>query len=614
MTKTTKKNILKMNFTELENWWQDYKDGMASWGGYLTSPYPDLLATWYAERVVDYSKVKNKKNISPYDPVMPASELNILAAERHLKDLKRQGTDEFPWIFDEEKGHRPIRFIEKKCKPSKGDFGQLVLQPWQHFVIGSIYGWVHKDTGIRRFREAVDFIGRKNGKTTKVSGLANYMLGEDDENGANIYILANSQKQSNILFEESAAMVKASPYLSKRFKPMARVIKFPKKNCTMVAMSAEKKKDGENLHFGCFDEVHDFKDYVLINVMKRSRAMRKQPLIMYITTAGTVLDGPLMDMYDQGKECLEKYDDNLDERTFYYLAQIDNFKEADNPEMWIKANPNICLMDMVSMITDYKKDRKNPQELADWITKQFNLFSDIDELSFVDMTTINKNNKEIDFDAIKGKECVAGYDLSETEDFTAADLEFPLYESGEVVVLCHSWISQKRYDKDNNKARLDQWIKQGDLTITPGDYVDYQYVYEWFVEQSKIYKIIQINYDRRNSLVLNQLLTGYGFKMEETIQGFTTLGGPMKHFKELLLDGKVIFNNSKIYRWYLSNVKLVKDRNQNWMPTKQSKNRKIDGLAATLNSHTKVVELLVKPQGTGNVGFMSMKDIMKGGD
>lgn len=606
---TTTKPIIDMTYTELEAWWEDFKEGMASWGGYLLEPYPELLTTWYAERVIDYGNLDSQDNWTPWDPQMPASELVILAAKRHIRDLKRQGTDEFPWIFDEEKAHRPIRFLEKKCKPSKGDFDQIVAQPWQHFVIGSTYGWVHRDTGIRKYREALEFVGRKNGKTTMVSGLSNYMLGEDRENGANVYILANSQKQSNILFEEAKAMIEASPYLSKRFKAMAREIKFPAKNCVMVAMSAEKKKDGENLHFGCFDEVHDYVNYILINVMKRSRGMRRQPLIMYITTAGTVLDGPLMDFYENGKDCLEHLEDDVDERFFYYLAQVDTAAEADNPMTWMKANPNLCLMDVVNLITDYKQDKKNPQELADWITKQFNLFSDIDELSFVDMPTIKRNNKTIDIETLAGRKCVGGFDLSETEDFTAAVLEFPL-DNGEVFILHHTWIPQARYDRDNNQERIDVWEKAGDLTVIPGDYVNYEYVLDWFVEKSKLYDIVKINYDKAKALRLNKELENAGFVTSEIRQGFLSLGGPMQNFKEMLLDGKVIFNNSKLYRWYLSNVKLVMDRNSNWMPSKQSKNRKIDGFAATLNSHAEVLDMLVNPVGTGKVTYYSISDLM----
>src|SRR5699024_9444757 len=159
--------------------------------------------------------------------------------------------------------------------------------------------------------------------------------------------------------------------------------------------------------------------------------------------------------------------------------KLDSPKEADDPRLWIKANPNIGLMDFVNLVTDWKKDKKNPSERADWLTKQFNLFSNIDDLSFVDIPTIEKNNGERDKRELEGRECVGGYDLSETEDFTAAALEFTL-DDGRVFILSHSFIPQARYDRDSKQARLDQWVDDGDLTIIPGDYVKYEYVYEWF--------------------------------------------------------------------------------------------------------------------------------------
>jgi phage terminase large subunit-like protein len=588
-------SLLEMSYTELEAWWSDHLAEQKSWGAILEQPYPELLTNWYAERLIDGS--------------IPASKENISAAKRHMRDLERQGTDDFPWIFDDEKGHRPVRFIEKKCKPSKGDSDQLVLQPWQHFVIGSLFGWVHRDTGIRRFREGLTFVGRKNGKTTLISGLSDYMLGFDGERGANIYILANSQKQSSILFDEAKAMIEESPYLDKRFKALRSEIRYDAMKCKMEAMSAEKNnKDGENLHFGVFDELHEYKDYSLINVMKKSRGMRKQPLILYITTAGYVLDGPLVDYYENGAECLDNYDDNLDERTFYYLAQLDNPEEADHPELWIKANPNIGLMDFVNLVFDWKKDKKSPQERADWLTKQFNIFSDVDELSFVDIATIKKNNKTVDLETLKGRECIGGYDLSETEDFTAAALEFPL-DDGSVFILSHSWVPQARYDRDSNQRRLDEWIKAGYLTVIPGDYVQYEYVYDWFVEQAEKYIIKLITFDEAKALYLNKALERH-FQTEVIRQGFKTLGGPMQNFKELMLDGKVISNKNRMFQWYLNNVRLIKDRNDNWMPTKQNQKRKIDGFAAALNSHTRVIDMLIKPQGNGDIGVVSMKELL----
>lgn len=580
MMTTSKINLLKLDYSSISEWAENYIKTEKSLGHILDEPAPILLTTIYAQMVIEGSIVAN--------------EWVKRACERHLNDLKKSKSNDYPWKFDEEKAWRPIRFIEKKCKPSKGDFDQLILQPWQHFIVGNMFGWVNKRTGLRRFREALIFLGRKNGKTTLESGLADYMAGFDGENGANCYVLANSQKQAGILFEESRTMITKSPWLNKRFIPNRSEIRFPKTNGKIQALSAEKNnKDGENLHFGVFDEIHEYKDYSLINVMKRSRGTRKQPLIVYITTAGTVLDGPLVDFVDQGKDCLKNYEDNIDERTFYFMASLDNTKEADDPKMWIKANPNLGLMQIADLIDDYKRERKSPKEYADWLTKQFNIFADTDELSFVTPETLEKNNKHIDLKEIEGHECIGGYDLSDSEDFTSACLEFPLSD-GSVFILEKSWIPQKRYERDNNQERIKDWERRGEIEIIPGDYVDYTYVLNWFLEMNDKYDIVQINYDRAKAIRLNKELEMAGFNTEKVIQGYLTLGGPMQNIKELLLDGKVIFNEQKMFKWYLNNIRLVQDRNNNWMPTKQSQSRKIDGFAAALDAHVSVIDMLVE--------------------
>lgn len=591
-------NVLNMTHTERVRWWETFRKEQASWGGLLLEPYPELLTNWYAERLLDGDILASKENIA--------------MAKRHLNDLKRQGTDEFPWIFDEEKGHRPIRFVEENCKPTEGDFEKFILQPWQHFVVGSVFGWVHKDTGVRRFREALVFLGRKNGKTSLISALSNYMMGYDEEQGANIYVLANAKEQANILFEKTKEMVKMSPRLAGKFKNQRNVIKDEKSFSKMEARASDSRKlDGLNTHFAIFDEIHEFVNFKLINVIKKSRAARRQPLLMYITTAGYILDGPLMQYIENALDCAAHMQDTLNERVFYFIAKLDNVQEADNPKMWLKSNPNLLLMNFVDLVADWLTERRIQEERADWITKQFNLFSNIDELSYVDMPTIDKNNKQVDLATFQGKEAIIGYDLSETEDFTAVVVEIPIINTGEIIIICHSWISQARYDKDGNKQRLDKWIAQGHLTVTPGAYVKYEFVLDWIIEQGKIYRIVKIRYDRRNSLALNQELESRGFSMEEVRQVHMILGGPMKHFKELMLDGKVIYNQASMFRWYLSNVKLAKDRNSNWMPTKQSKNRKIDGYAATLNAHCSVIDMLITPKGDGNIQVLSMSDLLK---
>ncbi|MGG3987690.1 terminase large subunit [Bacillus smithii] len=562
----------------------------------LNKPSPKLLATWYAEQVVAGNIIASK-NVK-------------LACQRHLNDLKRAGTDDFPYVFDEDLGHRPIRFIEKFCKPSKGNFKQLILQPWQHFVIGSLFGWVHKETKLRRFKEGLIFVGRKNGKTTLISGLSLYGVSKDGENGADIPLLANSMKQARLLFDEAKAMVKASPKLRKYFRPLRDAIHYDETFSKIEPQASDSEKlDGLNTHIGVFDEIHEYKDYKLINVIKNSRGAREQPLLIYITTAGYQLDGPLVDYYELGTDVLSGA--VTDERTFYFLAELDDPSEFDRPEMWVKANPNLGVsIKLEDMVEEWEKAKRIPAERNDFITKRFNVFVQSDEQSFMDFETIKRNDKVLDLKGLEGKTCMAGFDLSQTEDFTSACLEFPL-DTGEVFVLSHSWIPEKKVMNDNEKIPYREWEKEGLLTICKGEYVDYQLIYDWFVEQSNKYNIELVTYDPANAYRLVEDLKSYGFNTLAVRQGYITLSPALKDVKELFLDGKVIFNKNKLFQWYLNNVKLVEDRNGNWLPTKQGRYRKIDGFAAFLNAHTEVMKKMVKPVGNGSVEVISVKDLLK---
>ncbi|HDJ6414758.1 TPA: terminase large subunit, partial [Staphylococcus aureus] len=327
----------------------------------LNEPSPKLLTTWYAEQVTQ-GKIKTSKYVRK-------------ECERHLRYLENGGK----WVFDEELAHRPIRFIEKFCKPSKGSKRQLVLQPWQHFIIGSLFGWVHKETKLRRFKEALIFMGRKNGKTTTISGVANYAVSQDGENGAEIHLLANVMKQARILFDESKAMIKASPKLDKNFRTLRDEIHYDATISKIMPQASDSDKlDGLNTHMGIFDEIHEFKDYKLISVIKNSRAARLQPLLIYITTAGYQLDGPLVDMVEAGRDTLDQIIE--DERTFYYLASLDDDDDINDSSNWIKANPNLGVsINLDEMKEEWEKAKRTPAERGDFITKRFNIFANNDE-------------------------------------------------------------------------------------------------------------------------------------------------------------------------------------------------------------------------------------------
>lgn len=534
-----------------------------------------------------------------------------LACQRHVNDIKRQGTKDFPYIFDPEMALRAIEFIEKFCKPSQGDFEKMDLQPWDHFVIGSIFGWVHKKTRLRRFKEALIFVPRKQGKSVKASGIANYGASKDGERGAFVYLLANSMKQAKVVFDECKAMIKASPLLKKHFRPLREAIYFDATMSKIEPQASDSEKlDGLNCHVGVFDEIHEFKTYKLINVIKNSTGARKQPLIIYITTAGYQLEGPLMDYYEHGTDVLEGA--ITDDRTFYYMAELDDEKEIEDPSKWIKANINMGVsVKLEDMIEEWNKRKHIPAERNDFITKRLNLFVQSDEQSFVDFEVIKKNDKVMNLKELEGRSCVGGFDLSTTEDFTSACLEFDL-DDGSVFVLSHSFVPRRKVELDNEKLLFDEWQKEGLLTICPGAYVDYKYVFDWYVEQSKRFNIELITYDPANAYRLVEDLKNFGFQTEVVRQGALTLNAPLKDIKELLLDGKVIFNKNKLFRWYINNVKLVEDRNGNWLPTKQSRYRKIDGFAAWLNAHTEVMKRMATPQPTGNVEFISINDLLRG--
>jgi phage terminase large subunit-like protein len=563
----------------------------------LTKPSEKLLTTWYAEQVVKGKIIASKKV--------------KLACKRHLKDLKRQGKKDFPWIFDEEKGHRPIKFIEAFCRPSKGNFQRLVVQAWQHFVIGSLYGWVHKDTGLRRFREGLIFIGRKNGKSTMVSGLANYGCSKDGEKGADVYLLANSMKQARVIFDECQKMIRASRLLSKHFRVLRDAIHYDKTFSKIEPQASDSEKlDGLNAHLAIFDEIHEYKDYKLINVIKNSTGAREQPLILYITTAGYQLDGPLIDYYSKGTDVLEGVIE--DERSFYFIAEIDKEDDIEDPKNWIKANPNIGVtLDLDTLIEEWNSRKHIPAERNDFITKRLNVFVKSDEQSFLDYEVIERNNKTIDIKELEGMPCIGGFDLSQTEDFTSACLEFWM-DTGEIFVLSHSWIPRKKVIVNNEKIPYYyEWEKEGLLTICESDYVEYEKVLEWFIEQSKRFRIELITYDPANAYRLVKDLEHHGFKTEVVRQGAITLSPALKDVKELFLDGKVIFNNNRLFRWYINNVKLVEDRNGNWLPTKQNRYRKIDGFAAFLNAHTEVMKRMTAPKGDGNISVLSLSDLLK---
>ena len=513
------------------------------------------------------------------------------ACQRFIDDLLSSANPAYPWKFDIEKAYRPIEFIERFLVPTKGDYTRMELLPWQHFVEANMYGWLSKKTGLRRFREAIIIVGQGNGKSTMIAGNAAYGLTKDGERGAEIYCLANSREQARIIFNECSSQVANSPILSRHIRLTKQGMFYDRTNSKFQPLASDSKNlDGRNVHMGVFDEIQEYRDYKLINVIKGKTKKRKQPLVIYITTLGTVIDGPLMDFYVLGGSILDgagAISQRAADRTFVYIDEIDEDDDPTDPACWCKANPSLgTLLDMEDLLDEWERVKTIPAERSNFINKQLNVFTLVDELSFLDVRTIQKNNKEIDMEQLQGARCYGGFDLSETEDFTAACLEFPLPDN-EFFVLEHSWVPEKKVKADHEKLDWSNLVQRGWLTVVPGEYVDYNLVFKWFVEQREKYRIDSIGYDPAKAFTLIQLMREKGFVLNEVRQGELTLTAPLDNLKERFLDGKIIHNNSTMFNWYLGNVRLTKrSANATYLPTRQNKYRKIDGFAALLDAHT----------------------------
>jgi len=505
------------------------------------------------------------------------------AAERFLRELADK---KFKWKFDIDLAQRPIDFMERFLVPSKGDYDRFELMPWQCFCESNIYGWVDPSTGYRRFREALILVGSGNGKSTLVSGNAIFAACKDGERGAEVYCLANSRDQAKIVSRSAAEAVQGSPLLQKHLRVTREGIFYDAANSSIQALATDiTNMDGKNVHVAIFDEIQEYRDYGLINIIKPKMKKRKQPLALYISTFGNVIDGVLMDLYVLGGKILSQdpaISPRVADRFFAYIAEIDENDKPEDDENWIKANPSLGrLLQIETLRDEWERVRLVPSERSTFINKQLNVFTSVDELSYLDSKVILANDGYYDLEKLRGACCYGGFDLSDSEDFTAAALVFPI-EGGRFFILHHSWITRKKVEQNREKLDWDTLQKEGYLTVVDAEYISHEYVREWFVSQRKLYDIAVVGYDPAKAYRMVEDMKK-DFVMEVVRQGELTLTAPLDDLKNQFLDKNIVHNNDKLFNWYLGNVKLTKRSDGGtYLPTKKNRYRKIDGFAATL--------------------------------
>lgn len=508
-----------------------------------------------------------------------------------VDDIRNPGK----FIFDEARANKPIEFIEKFCKHSKGEWAgkPVILELFQKAYISALFGFIDRDTGLRRYRETMFYVARKNGKTTMLSGIAAYMMVADGEGGAEIYSTATKRDQARILFDETHNMVKQSPDLSRHIKKRKSDLYFP---LTMSRFQPLGKNsdtlDGLNGHCVIMDELHGVKDRNLYEVMKQSQSARRQPLLIMITTAGTVRECIFDDMYAYACNIVDgKFEDDS---FLPILYELDDREEWTDFKAWEKANPGLGTIKKVDdLIRKVEKAKNSPKDISGVLTKDFNIR---DTISSAWLTFDDINNEEtFDISIFKNCYAIGGADLSITTDLTAATLLMMDKDTEKRYIHQMYWLPRDNFEKrvQQDKIPYDKWLQRGLLRLCNGNSINYSDVTAWFLEMLNDGGItpLWIYYDSYSAKYWVEEMESHGFKMVRCIQGAKTLSLPMQMMGADLQAKKINYNNHPILKWCLTNTGIQTDRNGNIVPVKnQAAKMRIDGAASMLDAYVGLFE------------------------
>ena len=497
--------------------------------------------------------------------------------------------------FDEAKANRPIEFIERFCKHSKGEWaGQPVrLELFQKAFISALFGFVDSETGLRKYREAFFMVARKNGKSTMLAGIALYMLLADGEAGAEIYSVATKKDQAKIVFDEVCHMVSQSPYLRKHIRKRKSDLYFSAAMSKVQPLGKNSDTlDGLNSSCVIIDELHSIKDRNLYEVMKQSQSARRQPLLVMITTAGTVRECIFDDTYEYACKVV---DGVINDPTFLpIIYELDAKSEWTDPAAWFKANPGLGrIKKLEDLVAKVERAKQSPKDLSGILCKDFNV-RETRYNAWLDFDSIN-NEEKFSLEDFRGAYAIGGADLSLTTDLTCATVLMMHPETHKRYIHQMYWLPEENFTQrvEQEKIPYDKWLEAGLVRLCKGNTINYSDVTAWFLEIVKEHGItpLWVYYDSWSARYWVEEMEGYGFPMERCIQGAKTLSLPMQNLGADLQAKKVIYNNNPVLKWCLTNTGIQEDRNGNIVPVKNSNaKRRIDGTASLLDAYVGLYE------------------------
>ncbi|MRB75051.1 terminase TerL endonuclease subunit [Bacillus thuringiensis] len=512
------------------------------------------------------------------------------------------GDNESVYEYDSKKANHAIEFIENFCKHSKGKWGgkPIVLEVWQKAFIAAAFGFVHGIDGTRKYREVLLVVARKNGKSTVGSGIGLYLQIADGEPGSEVYAVATKKDQAKLVWLESKRMVKKSPALLKRIKPLVSEMVSEWNDSTFKPLGSDSETlDGLNVHGAMMDEIHAWKDKNLYDVIVDGTSSREQPMIFMITTAGTVRESVYDMKYEEAEMLLNGLDDPdgyKDERFLPIIYELDKREEWTDPSKWKKANPGLGTIKKVDQLeTKVNKAKANSLLVKNLLTKDFNIRETSTE-AWLTFEQLN-NPETFDIEKLKPSYGIGGCDLSSTTDLTAAKVIFMVPEDPHIYVKQMYWLPEDLLEQRSKEDKIpyNLWHEQGILRTTPGNSVHYKFVTKWFLEIRDEYGIYLpwIGYDKWSANYWVEDMQGYFGKeaMIPIAQGKQTLSSPMKLLGADLESKLINYNNHTIDKWCLSNTAIDVDKNLNIQPNKtKNQRRRIDGTAALLNAYVVLQE------------------------
>lgn len=513
---------------------------------------------------------------------VPVGQYEKLAVERYMRDLERGA--ERGLYFDEKAANMALKFFGL-LKHSKGEWaGQtLQLEGWQEFIVWNLFGWMREDR-TRRFRTSYLEVARKNGKSTLAAGVGLKLLIADNEPGAEVYSAATKRDQARITHSEATRMVKASPALRKRVRVYRDNLNIENTASKFEPLGRDTDSlDGLNIHGAIIDELHAHKNRDLVDILETARGSRRQPLQFEITTAG----------YDRESICYQHHDYTekvltgavQDDSWFGIIFTIDKGDDWQDESVWRKANPNLGVSKKIEYMREQaKKAREMPSQLNAFLRLDLDVWTQ-SETKWIDLEHWHACGSAVDANGLRGRRCYAGLDLSTTTDISALVLVFPPEaEDDRYQVLCRFWIPEEAMHERSRRDRVpyDAWVRQGYITATPGNVIDYDYILAQIDEDAQMYDLHEIAFDRWGATRIVQDLQEMGLTVVQFGQGFASMSAPMKELEKLILSHRLAHGNNPVLTWMADNLVASVDPAGNIKPDKARSIEKIDGMVALI--------------------------------